>query len=345
MDATAPPAPTTRRQFLRRGSASAALLLGAGPILAACGGGSGDGAAGKAAEVAVSLPAGGNALSIWKPISERRHLTAPGVGFKWVGGDPGQLQTQFLAGSVDVSTFGPLGVALALLDGDSIAIAGPGIYAHHKWIVPASSSAQSADDLRGKRIATGLQTGEFFRSTQLVEAMAGRDAVRDYHWVHTQGAAAVALFQRGSVDAIYIGEPNATMLIAKGARQVDSLQDRWKAASGSDTPLFNAGPTIRTKWLDDDPKVAKGAVGVLTKASTSVAADPSQLSAVAASIGVPPSQRNVASELPKRMADVYMASFGDAEKKQLKEIVALAVKHGIVAKQPSADPYRDLGAS
>lgn len=344
MAATPPSAPTTRRAFLRRG-AGAALLLGAGPVLAGCGDGSGSAAGAGGTDVAVSLPAGGNALSIWKPIAERRHLSAPGVRLKWVGGDPGQLQTQFLSGSVDISTFGPLGTALALLGGDSIAIVGPGIYAHQKWIVPDASPARSAADLRGKRVATGLNTGEFFRATQLVAAMAGGHADTDYHWVHTQGAAAVALFERGDVDAIYIGEPNASILVAQGARQVDSLQARWKAASGSDELLFNAGPTIRTGWARDRPAAARGSVRVLSQASTYLAAHGDELSAVATAIGVKPDQRDVAAQLPRRMAGVYMPGFGRRQRAQLEQVVALGVKHGVLERAPEARVSTTLPAA
>jgi ABC-type nitrate/sulfonate/bicarbonate transport system substrate-binding protein len=336
---------TTRRSFLRDG----VLLFGSGSLLAACGGGSvssGSASAGapNATTVAVSLPAGGNSLSIWKPVSERLKLSAPGVKLKWVGGDPGQLQTQFLSGSVDISTFGPLGTALALEQGASVAITGPGIYGHHKWIVKDSSPVRKVADLRGKKVATGLATSEAFRATQLILAMQGSSA-KDYRWVNTQGASAIALFERGDVDAIYIGEPNATILVAGGARQISSLQDEWKAASGSGVPLFNAGPTLHTKWMGEKPGAARGAVGILTKASTALAADPSQLTGVATAIGVKPGQQAVASQLPSRMADVYMPGFGDVERKQLDEIVALGVKHGILPRAPQAKVYADLPAA
>jgi ABC-type nitrate/sulfonate/bicarbonate transport system substrate-binding protein len=326
---------TTRRHFLRQ----SALLIGSGSLLAACGGSSGSGAS--ATTVSVGLPAGGNSLSIWKPVIERRGLSADGVALKWVGGDPGQLQTQFLSGSVDISTFGPLGTALALLKGDEIAITGPGIYGHHKWLVRDDSRARSVADLRGKRVATGLATAEAFRATQLILAVQGASA-DDFTWVHSQGAAAVALFERGDVDAIYIGEPNATILVDGGARQIGSLQEEWASATGSELPLFNAGPTLRTKWLAEHPEAAAGAVGMLVGASTSVAEDPSQLTAVAPAIGVKPALKDVAAQLPERMGDVYMKAFGEAEKAQLDEIVALGVKHGLLPEAPAAKVYAEL---
>lgn len=334
------PSTTTRRHFLRQ----SAVLVGSGSLLAACGGSKPASTSARSTTVAVSLPNGGNSLSIWKPVSEKLHLSAPGVSLRWVGGDPGQLQTQFLAGSVDISTFGPLGTALALNNGDSIAVVGPGIYAHHKWIVKDGSPYRKVADLRGKKVATGLATAEAYRATQLVLAMQG-SSDGDFSWVHTQTPAAVALFQRGAVDAIYIGEPSATILLSKGARQISSLQDEWKAASGSDLPLFNAGPTLRTKWLKENPGAARGAVGILVKSSTAVADDPSQLSSVATAIGVKPADKAVAAQLPQRMDNVYMKSFGAPERRQLDDIVALGVKHGILPKAPSAKTYADLSAS
>lgn len=345
------PARTTRRAFLRHGSAAAALVLGGPVLLAACGDGeeggttaaaSGDG--GGSTEVAVSLPSGGNSLSIWQPIVEQRRLGAPGVGFKWVGGDPGQLQTQFLAGTVDISTFGAIGAALAQLRGTEIGIAGPGIYAHHKWLVKDDSPYQSAADLRGKRIATGLATAEAFRVLQLVAAMEGIRLEDEYEFVHAAGAPAVALFERGDVEAIYVGEPNATILMTQGARQVDSIQDQWRAATGSDQPLFNAGPTVRLDWAAENARAASGAVRVLGEASTAVANDPELLKGVATAIGVRPDQTEVIDLLPERMADVYTRDFGAPIRAQLDEIVTLAAEHRIIPSRPGGNVYAELAS-
>jgi NitT/TauT family transport system substrate-binding protein len=350
MDSSLRPARTTRRAFLRRGSAAAALALGAPALLAACGddedGGATGGASGEGAttEVAVSLPAGGNSLSIWQPIVEQRRLSAPGVGFKWVGGDPGQLQTQFLAGSVDVSTFGAIGAALARLRGTDVAIVGPGIYAHHRWLVKDDSPYQSAADLRGRKVATGLATAEGFRLLELIAAIEGSRLEQDYDFVHTQGAAAVALFERDDVDAILIGEPNATILVSQGARQVDSVQDQWRAATGSGQPLFNAGATVRLDWARENARAARGAVRVLGEASTAIANDPALLEGVATSIGVKPGQDEVVGLLPERMGDVYTRDFGAPIRAQLDEIVALAVEHGIIPSRPRGHVYAALAS-
>ncbi|MGE4428070.1 MAG: ABC transporter substrate-binding protein [Solirubrobacteraceae bacterium] len=333
---------TSRRAFLRRGAAGVAIVLGGSTLLAACGD---DATAGGATEVGVSLPTGGNSLSIWRPISEKLGLADPAVSLKWAGGDPGQLQTQFLAGSVDISTFGPLGVALSQIKGEPISIVGPGINAHHKWLVPASSSARKVADLRGKRVATGLNTSEVHRATQLVIAIQGGDPLKDIEWIHAKGASANALFERGDVDAIYVGEPNATILVSQGARQIGSLQAEWASATGSDVPLFNAGPTVRDTWANENPAAAVAAVGILTKASIAVAEDPSQLTDVAKSIGVKPTEREAPKLLPKRMADVYQTGLDGPARDQLDEVVRLGVKHGILPKAPPAKPLRDLPAA
>ena len=65
-----------------------------------------------AKSVRMVLPLTGSAGAVWRPLIEA--LPAPaeaGLVLDWIGGNPGQVQFQLLAGTLDVSVFGALGLA------------------------------------------------------------------------------------------------------------------------------------------------------------------------------------------------------------------------------------------
>lgn len=337
----------TRRRLLQRGGLAAAAFA-AVPVLAACGddeqepAATATGDARTAQRVPVGVPAGGADLAVWKPVVAALKLTNPNAEIEWVHGDPGQLQTQFLAGATRITAFGPIGAAQANLSGTDVRLVGPGVVARSKWLAKGSSRYRSLDDLRGRKIVLPLATSEVYRQAAVVYQVGGGSFADDFEIVHAAGAAAVALFEKGEVEAIFTNEPTATRLVAGGANEIAVLEDQFKEATGLDVSPFSVGQGLQLSWARENKDAAAGVVDIITRANQAVVDDPSLLEQVATEIGVTKEESDVAALLPERMPQGYGTTFADDDFKVIDLWVELAVKQGILEKAPAEPVYAKL---
>jgi NitT/TauT family transport system substrate-binding protein len=331
----------TRRAVLERGAtAFGGLTLGG--WLAACGGG---GSSAQHAAIKLSLPVAGGAGSVWRSVIELKHLLGARPEVTWVGGDPGQVQTQLLARAVDVSVFGAVTAARANAKGADVQIVGAALNNHGRWLVPESSPYRSPKDLRGKKVATQPSNSDTFVQAAIVAALGGDDLTRDYKLFFGAPAANVALFGRGDVDAIIAIEPTATRLVAQGAREIARVGELWREHTGSSQPMLLNGRAVRAdQWKARRADLERVVAG-FTQANAAIREDPSLLVRYAVKMGIKPSEKKAIALLPERLADIYPDTFDAAAQRGLDQQVDQAVKLGLLAHRPSTPIYaRDVSA-
>jgi ABC-type nitrate/sulfonate/bicarbonate transport system substrate-binding protein len=332
----------TRRALLQHGATAVGGLTLAG-WLAACGGGSSGG--GSDAAIKLSLPTAGGAGSVWRSVIEQDHLLGATPKTTWVGGDPGQVQTQLLAKTVDFTVFGSVTAAQANAKGNDVLLIGAAINNHGRWLVPANSPYKTPKDLRGKKIASQPSNSDTFVQAAIVAALGGDDLKKDYKLFFGAPAANVALFQRGDVDAIIAIEPSATRLVAAGAREIARVGDLWQQYTNSTQPMLLNGRAVRaSQWKDRRADLQKITDG-FTKANAAIKADPTILTKYASAMGLKPTEKKAIALLPERMKDVYPDTFDAETLKGLDAQITQAVKLGILPAPPKNPVYaKDLVA-
>jgi len=317
-----------RRRFLQLGGITAAGLTATALTGCASLTGASEGS------VRVSLPGTGSAGSVWRPVIERRGLNRNGLPLRWVTGQPGQLQTQFTSGTVDISTFGALGAAIAALNGVDVVLAGPGLLNHIKWLVRADSPYARPEDLRGRKVATQESTSDTYRQAQLIYAITGRDFKTEFDLVTTSPTAAQALFERGDVDGVLVGEPTASRIVGQGARQIGTMQRQWREAIDEDEPLITIGQSVRLSWIRDHRDDGFAALDLLAKANETISRDPRVLTQIAADLGLRPDEKKAADSLPARLGGIYPYTWDEKAWKNIERQIDLAVKHGVLKRKP-----------
>lgn len=327
----AAPASAARRAMLLR----MALALGAGTGLT--------GFAGLAraagAPVRLSSSGIGSAGSVWQPLFDQGKISNNGLDIAWIGGDPGQVQTQLLAGAVDVSAYGALGASEAAARGGDVTIFGPLLHNHGRWIVHEGSPYKSPRDLRGKRIATLPPASDTFRHAQMAAALQGLDLRNDFQVVHGPPVGNLALFSRRDVEAVITIEPTATRLIAGGAREIARVGDMWKDATGDTAPLLLNGLGARRGWLNANRAAAAAVVKLYTSLNAELRERPQLLAQYHTAMGIPATETAAIQLLPKRLAEVYATQWDEKVAAGLDRQIEVALKLGILARKPERSVY------
>ncbi|MFY0407419.1 ABC transporter substrate-binding protein [Solicola sp. PLA-1-18] len=331
------------RRQLFRGSAA---LLGAaalGPLLASCGDGS-PAAAGGRLPINIGAANPGTAGSVIDPIIEKFGLDAEhGLELgRSAGGGPGAGQDQLLTGVLDSFAFGPLGAVQANTTGHDIVIAGPQLWNHGRWIVPADSDATSIADLRGKRVGVQPAASDTYRLAALAAGVNGIDFAKEFKLFPGQPIANLALYERGDLDAIIAIEPNATRLVADGSRQIATVSAQWQRGTGDTAPLFLNGAAFRRDWLaesDEHARAAKALVALRTEANQKIVDDPSLLATYHQAFGVPATEKKAIELLPERLADIYPTVWDDEVFANLDKQIEVALELKILEKKPSRPVY------
>jgi NitT/TauT family transport system substrate-binding protein len=295
-----------------------------------------------AAPIRLALPSPGSGGSVWRPIVEQEHVPTSGLALDWIGGNPGQVEMQLLAGALDVSTFGAIGASLAVEHGSDLAIFGPGLNNHGHWLVRADSPFHAPKDLIGKRIAAQPETSETFHQARIAAALAGIDLTRDMSIIHGPPTASMALFERGDVDAVIMIEPTATRMVARGAREIASVADMWRDALGGDLPPFLVGLTAQRKWIDAHRDEASKLAALFSAINAEIHKRPEILSELHDFIGIPADERAAIELLPKRLVDIYPTGWGQPVFDAIDKQIALAVKVGVLPSPPPRPLYQAL---
>lgn len=329
----------TRRALLQR-SAVGATGLGLAALLAACGDDDAGGAtSAQGGKLKLSLPAPGGAGSVWRPIWDQYDLGRGGPQIDWVGGDPGQVQTQLISGVVDASVFGALTTALANARGADIVIVGPALNNHGRWLVRNDSPYRTPKDLRGKRVASQPSNSDTYAQAAIVAALGGDSLRDDYTLLFGPPAANVALFERGDVDAIIAIEPSATRLVARGAREIARVGDLWKEYTGSDEPMLLNGRAVRASKLRDQHADVVAVIDAFTAANQKIVDDPTILSRLHREMGIQDSETEAIRLLPERMRDIYPVMFDAAARRGLDRQLREAQRLGLLEAAPSRPVY------
>jgi NitT/TauT family transport system substrate-binding protein len=333
----------TRRAFLRQGAVAAGGLTLAG-WMAACGGD--DSASGSAGgPIKLSLPVQGGAGSAWRSVIEQDHLLDGAPDVTWVGGDPGQVQTQLLTRTVDVTVFGAVTAAQANAKGNDVLLVGSAINNHGRWLVPESSPYRSPKDLRGKKVASQPSNSDTFVQAAIVAALGGDDLKKDYQLFFGAPAAGVALFQRGDVDAIIAIEPSATRLVAAGAREIARVGDLWQQHTGSSQPMLLNGRAVRADAYNSRREDYKKVVAAFTAANAAIKEDPRLLVRYASQMGLKPTEKKAIALLPERLKDIYPDTFDAETVKGLDLQIEKAVELGLLPARPKKPVYEAAAAA
>ncbi|MFD6097991.1 ABC transporter substrate-binding protein [Nocardiopsis flavescens] len=330
--------PTLNRRSLLRTGLVAATALGAAPLLGACGAGGSP----EAAKVQDSEE--GTASAVLRPVAERFGL-AQGLDLEYIAGTgPGDVQNKLLSGALDVSSFGPIGAAVSASAGAEVLLFSPGLNNHVRWLVADGSPYRTPADLRGKAVATPPNNSDAYRSTQLASAVNGIDFEAEYD-VH-QGAVlnGLALFERGDVEALITIEPNATRLVARGARQIATVDDLWREGSGSSEPLvLNAQGALRS-WVDANAGTAAALDRLRREVHGRIHDDPGLLAEFHEYYGIGADETEAIALLPERLVDVYPLEWGDTAFDSFQAQLDRAVELGIIDALPEQEVFTDLGA-
>lgn len=327
-----------RRAVLRAGAAGFAGV-GLSVLLSACNASSTTGTR----QAKVEDTQKGTAGAVIRPISEQRHLLGA-LSVSYIAGTgPGDVQNKLLSGALDTASMGPIGAVVANDAGAALTVFGTSLNNHVRWLVPENSPYRTPADLRGKKIAAPPNNSDAYRSAQLAAAVNGIEFDKDYQ-VH-QGAvlAGLALFDRGDVEGIVTIEPNATRLVAKGARQLATIDQLWQQGTGGSEPLLLNGQGARTDWVDQHRDTATALAKLRLDVHQTIHERPQVLAELADYYGIPATEKQAIALLPQRLADIYPVEWGQAAATSMDAQIATAVRFGLVKKAPTAPVYSNLG--
>ncbi|WP_059413183.1 ABC transporter substrate-binding protein [Cupriavidus basilensis] len=313
-----------RRQFL--------LTLGAGlaPLAAFA----------QASGVRITLPSPGSAGSVWRPLIDRYKLnTDPALKLDWVTADPGKMQVQLSAGSLDVGVFGAVGLATLANRGSDIVLFGPALNNHGRWLVRGDSGLRAPKELVGKRIATTAETSETYQQARIAASLIGIDLKKDVKVIHGSPTANLALFERGDVDAIITLEPTATRLVARGAREIARVADIWKQATGQQEDPILVGLAASRSWYESNTATAAKLGALFQRVSGSLRQNPAQLREIAPEIGFKADEARAIELLPSRLAPAYATRWDASVFATIDKQIEVAVKLGVLDRAPARKIY------
>lgn len=288
----------------------------------------------------IALPSPGTAGSVWQPMLERlSNATADLPPLQWTVSDPGKMQIQLIAGSLDVGFFGPIGLATLRARGNDILLFGPGTNNHSVWLVRGDSPYEKPEDLKGRRIATQPETSETYQQARTAAFLAGLDLKQDFQVVLGSPLANVALFERGDVDAVIILEPTATRLVASGARQISRVGSMWSGATGEEDDPYLIGLAAQRKWIDANRATATRLAWAFSHANAEISARPEVLRDIHQAIGVRSNERQAIELLPERMNKVYSSRWDARVWDNIDRQIETAASVGILASSPGSAVY------
>jgi len=285
--------------------------------------------------VRVTLPSAGSAGSAWKPLIDRNRLNQDdALALNWVTADPGKMQVQLSAGSLDVGVFGAIGLATLVNRGSDIVLFGPALNNHGRWIVRGDSPARSPKDLIGKTIATTAETSETYQQARIAASLSGIDLKKDLKVIHGSPTANLALFERGDVDGIITIEPTATRLVGRGAREIARVADIWKQATGQTHDPFLVGLAASRAWLDRNRDTARKLVGLFQRVNGLIREQPQQLRGIAPELGLKSDETAAIDILAERLAPSYATEWDARVFGTIDKQIEVAVQLGLLERAP-----------
>lgn len=142
-------------------------------------------------------------------------------------------------------------------------------------VTKTESPLNKLEEIKGKRLGT-------FYNASTTSAAALRITTRNYYGFDAyedtklqQGAKPliIGLLDKGDVDAVYLGEPDAAMLTGRGThKSLASIADIWKA-QGKEVPL-QLVIQMQEEYAEKNPQAAKSLVAALHEAIAYLKAHP-----------------------------------------------------------------------
>ncbi|MEK8168935.1 hypothetical protein NKH77_01145 [Streptomyces sp. M19] len=169
------------------------------------------------------------------------------------------------------------------------------------------------------------------------------DFEEDYKAYPGAVLAGLSLFERGDVEAIVTIEPNATRLVAKGARQLTTVTDLWQHGSGSDRDLFLNGQGAKRGWVEKQKGTAAALAKLRLEAHRYIHERPRILAELHQSYGIPASEKKAIALLPERLVGIYPTEWGGDSFTSMRDQLRVAAEVGLIKAAPSKTVYRDLG--
>ncbi|WP_213775322.1 PhnD/SsuA/transferrin family substrate-binding protein [Bradyrhizobium sp. dw_78] len=293
--------------------------------------------------VNVTLSTPGSAGSIWRAaISTLDPSLSSEFDIRWVAGDPGQMQVQLAAGSLDVGLFGAIGLASLARRGSDITLFGPGLNNHGRIIVQADSPYQKPSDLVGKKIATQPKTTETYQQARVALSLIGIDMERDFEVFFGPPTANLALFDRGDVDAIIVVEPTATRAVGAGARELAKIGEIWRQSSGVSAAPFLVGLAAKNSWIASNRHIATSVARLFAAANGALRRNPELFVEYASEMGLRQKESTAIELLPSRLADVYPTDWDQDVWNSIDRQIEIAVKVGLLDATPERPLYDGL---
>jgi NitT/TauT family transport system substrate-binding protein len=290
--------------------------------------------------VNITLSTPGSAGSIWRAaMSTLDPSLSSDFDINWVAGDPGQMQVQLAAGSLDVGVFGAIGLALLARKGSDITLFGPALNNHGRIIVKADSPFRKPADLVGKKIATQPKTTETYQQARVALSLLGIDMDRDFEIIFGPPTANLALFDRGDVDAVIVVEPTATRAVGSGARELARIGDIWSQVSGVGAAPFLVGLAAKRTWLTSNREIATSVARLFAAANGALRDDPKLFVEHAAEMGLRPRETAAINLLPGRLADVYPTKWDQGVWSAIDRQIEVAVKLRLLDAAPGRPLY------
>jgi ABC-type nitrate/sulfonate/bicarbonate transport system substrate-binding protein len=293
--------------------------------------------------VNITLSTPGSAGSIWRAaMSTLDPSLSSDFDINWVAGDPGQMQVQLAAGSLDVGVFGAIGLATLARKGSDITLFGPALNNHGRIIVKADSPFRKPADLVGRKIATQPKTTETYQQARVALSLLGIDMDRDFETIFGPPTANLALFDRGDVDAVIVIEPTATRAVGSGARELARIGDIWSQASGVGAAPFLVGLAAKRTWLASNRELATSVARLFAAANGALRHDPKLFIEHAAEMGLRPKETAAIDLLPTRLADVYPSEWDQGVWSAIDRQIEVAVKLRLLDAEPGRPLYDGL---
>jgi NitT/TauT family transport system substrate-binding protein len=291
-------------------------------------------------KVRITLPSPGSAGSAWRPLVAQYRLDQDlELELDWVTADPGKMQVQLSAGSLDVGVFGSIGLATLANRGSDIVLFGPALNNHGRWVVRGDSGFRSPKDLVGKRIATTAETSETYQQARIAASLTGLDLKKDVKVIFGSPTANLALFERGDVEAIITLEPTATRLVGRGAREIARVADIWKQATGQADDPFLVGLAASRGWYEGNRATAAKLATLFERIGATIARDPDRLKPIAGELGLKTDETKAIDLLPQRLAPAYASKWDPSVFATIDKQVDVAVKLGLLDAAPNRRLY------
>jgi len=324
----------SRRLFLKGSVAAASIYALGAPML-------GNAAPAPGGPIRITLPSRGSAGFVWRIVidSYLDPRYKEGLNLEWVVADPGKMQVQLAAGSLDVGVFGAVGLATLANKGYDITLFGPALNNHGRWLVRQDSPYQTPKDLVGKRLASQPETSETFQQARIVSSLNGLDLKKDFQVIFGPPTANLALFERGDVDGVILLEPTATRLVASGAREIARVGDLWKQATHTQDDPFLVGLAAQRTWLDNNRETASRLASLFAAANQLLHDRPEVFKEIYAAVGLEADETAAIALLPQRMPSAYATRWDQSVWKVIDRQIEVAVSVGVLDKKPDRPIY------